>query len=115
MGKRQDLTATTGKARRYRAGLAAGIALLFAQGAQAEAPPPLLGASPMPPDVDLRFCYYAGLAYSVGSVITIDVPNRREVVTDRPRKAFRCTEGDSEPGRHYWQEVDPDEGDPFRD
>lgn len=120
MGRRMNVTATPGRTRRYAAGLAAGFALFLslfpAQGARAEATVPVTGASPLPPNVELRFCYYAGLAYSVGSVITIDVPNRREVVTDRPRKAFRCIQGDdTEQGRHFWQELDPDAGDPFRD
>lgn len=113
MGKRQ--AGGTIKRQGLAAIIAAGTVVFAAATAQADS---LVlvpgGASPMPPDVDLRFCYYAGLAYSPGSIVTIDVPNRREVVTDRSRKAFRCIRDDSDRGRHFWQELDPDEGDPFR-
>ncbi len=61
------------------------------------------------------FCYYAGLSYSPGSVITVKVPVRREVVTDRPRQELRCEVVPTAPGSVSWVEVDPDEGDPFRD
>lgn len=115
MAKRQDLTGAIPRVRYCTPALALGLALLLAPGARAESSAPVLGASPLPPNVELRFCYYAGLAYSVGSMITIDVANRREVVTDRPRKTFRCSTDESEQGRHFWQEIDPDAGDPFRD
>lgn len=77
-------------------------------------PPAALGASPLPDQVENRFCYFSGLAYSPGSLISVEVPVRREVVTDRPRKALRCVSDDSSQGRFYWHELDPDEGDPFR-
>ncbi len=80
----------------------------------AQAPTPPLGASPLPKDGEYRFCYYRGLAYSAGAMITVNVPIRREVVSDRPTKAFRCVSGHTEPARFFWEEVDPDEGDPFR-
>lgn len=113
MGKRQ--ADSTIKRHGFAAVIAVAATVCGAYAARAETPVPVPGgASPMPPDVELRFCYYAGLAYSTGAIVTIDVPNRREVVTDRSRKAFRCIRDNSEHGRHFWQELDPDAGDPFR-
>ncbi|TDE38862.1 hypothetical protein [Antarcticimicrobium sediminis] len=94
--------------------LAFGIAVCAVHGAQAESSLPALSASPLPPHAELRFCYYAGLAYSAGAMIVVEAPNRREVVADRPRKAFLCISDPAAQGRHFWQEVDPDAGDPFR-
>ncbi|MDX2485545.1 MAG: hypothetical protein QNK42_18015 [Pseudodonghicola sp.] len=101
-------------ARRRAVMLALGIAVCAAQGARAESPVPALSASPLPPHAELRFCYYAGLAYSEGAVIVVEAPNRREVVADRPRKGFLCISDSASQGRHFWQEIDPDAGDPFR-
>ncbi|TDK50233.1 hypothetical protein [Antarcticimicrobium luteum] len=95
--------------------LAMVLVMLLSQGARAEPLAPAPAASPLPPHAELRFCYYAGLAYSAGALITIDTPIRREVVTDRPRKAFRCAKDEAAQGRYVWRETDPDEGDPFRD
>jgi len=92
----------------------ASVAFLCTAGAAAQAEPALLGASPLPPQVESRFCFYSGLAYSEGAVITIHTPIRREVVTDRPRMVMRCVSGDGPEGRFHWKEVDPDAGDPFR-
>ena len=82
--------------------------------AQPVQPPAALGASPLPDQVETRFCYFSGLAYSPGSLVTVEVPVRRDVVTDRPHKALRCVSDNSSQGRFYWRELDPDEGDPFR-
>lgn len=82
--------------------------------AQSTQPPAALGASPLPDQVETRFCYFSGLAYSPGSLITVVVPVRREVVTDRPQKVLRCVSDESSRGRFYWRELDLDDGDPFR-
>ncbi|MEM6577634.1 MAG: hypothetical protein AAF678_04015, partial [Pseudomonadota bacterium] len=37
-----------------------------------------LSVSPIPDDAEARFCYYAGLAYSEDSAITMDIPDRRQ-------------------------------------
>lgn len=96
------------------AALAAVLAVLAPGGAaRAEQPVPL-GASPLPDRVEMRFCYFSGLAYSAGAVVTVAVPVRPEVVTDRPRKQLRCVADETSQGRFYWRELDPDEGDPFR-
>ena len=92
-----------------------GLGVLLSGATAAETYAPDLGASPIPQGAELRFCYYAGLAYSAGAVITIEVPIRREVVSDRPFKAFRCVPGEGAENRHLWQAIDPDAGDPFRD
>ena len=93
-----------------------GLMMLLASASRSEpVTPPAYGASPLPAHVELRFCYYAGLAYSLGSVISVEAPIRREVVADRVRKILRCVSEPDSTGRHQWQEVDPDEGDPFRD
>lgn len=93
----------------------AAVALILAGQAGAEPPAPAFGASPLPDQAELRFCYYAGLAYSPGATVTVVAPIRREVVSDRPRRTLRCTADESAGGRYYWREIDPDAGDPFRD
>ncbi len=76
--------------------------------------PPALGRTPGDADAG-SFCYYAGLSYSAGAVITVKVPVRRDVVTGRPWQELRCEAVPTAPGSVSWVEVDPDEGDPFRD
>ncbi len=84
--------------------------------APTDAQPRPLILSPTPGDEDAGpFCYYAGLSYSAGAIITIKIPVRREVVSDRPRQELRCDIVPTAPGSVRWVEVDPDEGDPFRD
>jgi|GEM_PF-5595290 len=100
---------------RIPVGVAIGLSFLMAPAAQSDQPAMPLGASPMPAHVELRFCYYAGLAYSQGATIAVEAPIRREVVTDRARKVLRCVSESASGGRHHWQEVNPDAGDPFRD
>lgn len=100
---------------RVAAGVAIGLSILMAPDARSDQPATPHGASPLPAHVELRFCYYAGLAYSQGATISVAAPIRREVVTDRARKVLRCVSDSASGGRHYWQEVNPDAGDPFRD
>ena len=104
-----------GLARMAAGGLAVGLAMTLGSIARSEQPSTAYGASPLPAHAELRFCYYAGLAYSLGATISVEVPIRREVVTDRPRKILRCVPDGDSTGRHHWQEVEPDAGDPFRD
>ena len=95
---------------------AAGAAFAAILAGQAGAEPPVpLGASPLPDQAELRFCYFAGLAYSPGATVTVAAPIRREVVSDRPRVTLRCVADESAGGRHSWRAIDPDAGDPFRD
>ena len=94
----------------------AALAILPAWPVQVDAQSRPLVLSPTPGGEDAGpFCYYAGLSYSAGSVITVKVPVRREVVTDRPWQELRCEIVPTAPGSVSWVEVDPDEGDPFRD
>jgi len=118
MNDTQTAAPRAGRVTMAAGSLAVGLAMaLVALGSVAwsEQPATAYGASPLPPHVELRFCYYAGLAYSLGATISVEAPIRRDVVTDRPRKILRCVLDRDSAGRHQWQEVDPDAGDPFRD
>ncbi len=53
-----------------------------------------LTVSPIPEDAETRFCYYAGLAYSEASSITVDVPNRRQGTEAVQKREFICTRPD---------------------
>lgn len=93
----------------------AGVVMLgLVAGALRAEPPVPLGASPLPDRAEQRFCFFSGLAYSAGAVVTVEVPVRPEVVTDRPRKQLRCVADKTSQGMFYWRELDPDEGDIFR-
>lgn len=102
-------------ARAAAGGAAIAVMMFFAATARSEPPATAYGASPLPAQAERRFCYYAGMAYSLGATISVEAPIRREVVTDRARKILRCVSGPDSTGRHHWQDVNPDEGDPFRD
>jgi hypothetical protein len=93
------------------------LALLLGWPLQAGAQPSPLILSPTPGTMDatVPFCYYAGLSYSVGAVIAIKVPVRREIVSDTPWQELRCETNPTSTGLTSWVEVDPDEDDPFRD
>ena len=92
------------------------LAFLLGWPLQAGAEPSPLILSPTPgPGATVPFCYYAGLSYSVGAVIAIKVPVRREVVSDTPWQELRCESNPTSTGLAIWVEVDPDEDDPFRD
>ncbi|MDK3016743.1 hypothetical protein [Pseudodonghicola flavimaris] len=62
----------------------------------------------------MRFCFFSGLAYSAGALVTVEVPVRPDVVTDRPRRLMRCVSDGGPDGLFYWLDLDPDAGDPFR-
>lgn len=74
--------------------------------AGAEPSPLILSPTPSPMDATVPFCYYAGLSYSVGAVIAIKVPVRREVVSDTPWQELRCESNVASTGLASWIEVD---------
>ena len=95
----------------------AALALLFGLAVQSSAQqrPVILSPAPERGTADGPLCYYAGLSYSSGAVITIKVPIRREIVTDRKWQELRCEILPTAPGSVIWVEVDSDESDTFRD
>jgi hypothetical protein len=93
----------------------AALVLGWASPTGAQPRPLVLSPTPETEEAGGPFCYYAGLSYSAGAVVTVKVPVRREVVTDRPWQELRCEIIPTSPGSVAWVEVDPDEGDPFRD
>lgn len=110
-----DARSRTWLMRAAAGGAAIWVMMFLASTAQSGPPATAFGASPLPAHAERRFCYYAGMAYSLGATISVEAPIRREVVTDRARKILRCVAGPDSTGRHQWQDVNPDEGDPFRD
>jgi H+/gluconate symporter-like permease len=92
-------------------------ALLLSWPLHAGAQPSPLILSPSPDVLGAAgpLCYYAGLSYTVGAVVTVKVPVRREIVSDTPWLELRCEANPTSSGSANWVEVDPDEGDPFRD
>ncbi|GAA6199904.1 hypothetical protein [Aquicoccus sp. SU-CL01552] len=114
MNETQKTATHAGRAMLTAGSIAVGLAMTLGSVARSEQPSTAFGASPLPAHVELRFCYYAGLAYSPGATISVEAPVRREIVTDTRRKILRCVSDGESTGRHRWQEVDPDAQDPFR-
>ena len=78
--------------------------LIGTSGSAAFAQSSMISVSPIPDDAEKRFCYYEGLAYSSQSLLTVDVPFRRESATATQKRLLRCVV--SEEGDHFWQEFD---------
>lgn len=78
--------------------------LIAASSSAALAQSSLLSVSPIPDDAEKRFCYYEGLAYSSQSLLTVDVPFRRESAEATQKRLLKCVV--SEEGDHFWQEFD---------
>lgn len=54
-----------------------------------------LTVSPIPDGAEQRFCYYAGLAYSEDSSVTVDVPERRQGTDAVQKREFVCRRDDA--------------------
>jgi len=78
--------------------------LIAMSGSAALAQSSLLSVSPIPDDAEKRFCYYEGLAYSSQSLLTVDVPFRRESAEATQKRLLKCVV--SEEGDFFWQEFD---------
>ncbi len=78
--------------------------LIGASGGAAFAQSSVLSVSPIPDDAQKRFCYYEGLAYSSQSLLTVDVPFRRESAEATQKRLLKCVV--SEEGDLFWQEFD---------
>ena len=78
--------------------------LIAASGSAALAQSSILSVSPIPDDAQKRFCYYEGLAYSSQSLLTVDVPFRRESAEATQKRLLKCVV--SEEGDLFWQEFD---------
>ncbi len=78
--------------------------LIAASSSAALAQSSLLSVSPIPDDAEKRFCYYEGLAYSSQSLLTVDVPFRRESAEATQKRLLKCVV--SEEGDLFWQEFD---------
>ena len=78
--------------------------LIGASGGVAFAQSSVLSVSPIPDDAQKRFCYYEGLAYSSQSLLTVDVPFRRESAEATQKRLLKCVV--SEEGDLFWQEFD---------
>ena len=78
--------------------------LIATSGSAALAQSSLLSVSPIPDDAEKRFCYYEGLAYSSLSLLTVDVPFRRESAEATQKRLLKCVV--SEEGDLFWQEFD---------
>ncbi|TCL08909.1 hypothetical protein BXY66_0950 [Shimia isoporae] len=63
------------------------IGVMWATGAVAQTSQPVL-MTPTAPSGPA--CYYAGLAYSPASVVTVDVPFRRESPTATQKQLLKC-------------------------
>jgi hypothetical protein len=79
-------------------------ALIGASGSAALAQSTVLSVSPIPDDAEKRFCYYEGLAFSSQSLLTVDVPFRRESAEATQKRLLKCVV--SEEGDLFWQEFD---------
>ena len=62
-----------------------------------------LSVSPIPDDAEQRFCYYAGLAYSLDASMTLAVPDRRQGSTATQQRQFVCSQGED---RLVWVGID---------
>jgi len=78
--------------------------LIGASSSAALAQSTMLSVSPIPDDAQKRFCYYEGLAYSSQSLLTVDVPFRRESAEATQKRLMKCVV--SEEGDLFWQEFD---------
>ena len=78
--------------------------LIAASSSAALAQSSLLSVSPIPDDAEKRFCYYEGLSYSSQSLLTVDVPFRRESAEATQKRLLKCVV--SEEGDLFWQEFD---------
>ena len=79
-------------------------ALVGTSGSATLAQSTMLSVSPIPDDAEKRFCYYDGLAYSSQSLLTVDVPFRRDSAEATQKRLLKCVV--SEEGDLFWQEFD---------
>ena len=68
----------------------------------------VLSVSPIPDGAEERFCYYNGLAFSSQSLLTVEVPFRREGPASVQKRLMRCSE--AEDGAMFWLEIDLERG-----